>query len=86
MKIIEKDILRFHDDYTPSHYPPKKEGYYMTIRCGFSGIYTCLNEWKEGKWQMQVLDGSQTIAHSINPLPKEQVNKWCREKLKKAGY
>ena len=86
MTIKEKDILKFHDDYTPAHYTPTEEGYYMTIRCGFSGIYSCLNEWKDGKWQMEVLDGSTTIAYSKEQIPKEDVNEWCREKLRKARY
>ena len=36
---------------------------YVTIRCGFSGIYSCLNEWKEGRWGAECLDGSTTIAY-----------------------
>ena len=86
MKIIEKDILKFNNDYTPAHYPPKENGFYMTIRCGLSGIYSCLNEWKDDKWQMEVLDASTTIAYSKEQIPEEEVNKWCREKLIKAGF
>lgn len=36
---------------------------YITIRCGLSGIYSCLNEWKEGRWGVECLDGSYTIAY-----------------------
>jgi hypothetical protein len=42
----------------------QEEGYYVTIRCGLSGIYQVLNQWKDGKWQMQILDASDTIAYS----------------------
>lgn len=86
MTIKEKEILKFNDDYIPSRFPPKEDGFYMTIRCGLSGIYSCLNEWKDEKWQMEVLDGSITIAYSKEQIPKEEVNKWAREKLRAAGY
>jgi hypothetical protein len=36
----------------------------VTIRCGLSGIYQVLNQWKDGAWQMQILDASDTIAYS----------------------
>lgn len=36
---------------------------YLTIRCGLSGIYSCLNEWKEGRWVAECLDGSTTIGY-----------------------
>ena len=87
MKIVERNIMSFHDDYAPANYTtPKANGYYMTIRCGLSGIYTALNEWKDGKWMAEALDASTTIAYSKEPIPKEQVNRWCRNKLKKAGF
>ena len=86
MNIEEKDILKFHDDYKPANLTPDKEGYYMTIRCGFGGIYTCLNEWKDGRWQVEVADASRTIAYSREQIPKDEVNKWAREKLRAAGY
>ena len=77
MKIEEKKILEFHDDYKPSNgNGPTNDGFYMTIRCGLSGIYSFPNEWKDGKWQMQVLDASTTIAYS-----KEEVIEWAREKM-----
>lgn len=59
-----KDIFKFHGDFKPAKYPPQEEGYYVTIRCGLSGIYQVLNQWKDGKWQMQILDASDTIAYS----------------------
>jgi hypothetical protein len=36
---------------------------YLTIRCGLCGIYSCLNQWKGGRWGMKCLDGSSTIAY-----------------------
>ena len=59
-----KDIFKFHGDFKPAKYPPQEDGYYVTIRCGLSGIYQVLNQWKDGKWQMQILDASDTIAYS----------------------
>ena len=67
--------MSFHDDYAPANYTtPKENGYYMTIRCGLSGIYTALNEWKDGKLMAEALDDSTTIAYSKEPIQKEQVN------------
>ena len=62
------DFDREENDFVPAHYQPKEDGIYLTIRCGLSGIYTAVNEWKDGKWQMSVLDGSTTIAYSRNKL------------------
>jgi hypothetical protein len=59
-----KDIFKFHNDFKPAKYPPQEDGYYVTIRCGLSGIYQVLNQWKDGKWQMQILDASDTIDYS----------------------
>lgn len=71
LKSYEKRIFDFDredNDFKPAHYPPKEEGYYLTIRCGLTGIYTTINMWKNGNWQMNVLDGSTTIAYSRNKL------------------
>ena len=76
-KELEKQIFMFDRDaqefdYVPSmdgRRTPEKEGMYLTIRCGLTGIYTAVNMWKDNKWQMCVLDGSSTIAfsrHSVN--------------------
>ena len=59
-----KDIFKFHNDFKLAKHPPTEEGYYVTLRCGLSGIYQVLNQWKDGKWQMQILDASDTIAYS----------------------
>lgn len=71
IKSYEKRIFDFdrkNNNFVPSHYPPKEDGIYLTIRCGLTGIYTHVNEWKDGKWQMGILDGSTTIAYSRNKL------------------
>ena len=47
---------------------PKENGIYLTIRCGYMGIYTMANLWENGDWQIQVLDGSFTIAYSQDKL------------------
>ena len=48
-------------------------GMYITIRCGLTGIYTMLNDMKDGKWLTGVLDGSTTIAFaSLTKKEKEE--------------
>lgn len=83
MEIREDRILDFDNDYKPSNYPPKVDGYYMTIRCGLGGIYYRLDEYKEGRWQLGILDGSYVIAYSRETISKEVVNEWARKKLEK---
>jgi len=71
IKPYEKRIFDFdreENDFIPAHYKPKEDGIYLTIRCGFTGIGTYVNEWKDGNWQMNILDGSTTIAYSRNKL------------------
>lgn len=41
----------------------KEDCDYVTIRCGFGGIYSVLNHWKDGRWFAECLDGSETIAY-----------------------
>ena len=86
MEIVERHILDFdgENDYKPSNYPPKKNGFYMTIRCGLGGIYSKLNEWCDGHWMVECLDDSRTIAYSRQPLPKEKVHEWIELLLKKS--
>ena len=51
------------------------DGLYITVRCGFSGIYTMLNDMKDGKWVTGVLDGSTTIAFAtLTKIEKEEYN------------
>lgn len=68
MHSYERRILEFKRDdgydFVPGHYPPTEDGIYVTLRCGFTGIYQTLNEWKDGKWQIGITDGSTTIAYS----------------------
>lgn len=73
IKSYEKEIMKFDRNdaeinFCPAHYPPKEDGLYITIRCGFRGIHTYLNEWKGDKWQMEMADGSTTIAYSRNKV------------------
>lgn len=79
----DKTIYRFNGEYKLAKYPPKEDVYYMTIRCGLSGIYTCLNEWKDNKWQVEVADASDTIAYSKERISKETVTEWTKKKLEK---
>ena len=77
MEITHEKIFDFKDhDYIPGHHTPKVPGYYMTIRCGLTGIYTNLDEWKDNKWQVGILDDSKVIAYSREQITKEQVQKW----------
>lgn len=71
IKSYDKKILEFdsgENDFKPAHYPPKEDGMYITIRCGFAGIYQRLDRYKDGKWQLIVLDGSKVIAYSKNKV------------------
>ena len=71
IKSYDKKILEFDLDdnnFKPAHYPPKENGMYITIRCGFSGIYQKLDQYKDGEWQLRVLDGSKVIAYSKNKI------------------
>ena len=44
---------------------------YVTIRCGLGGIYSVLNQWKDGRWFAECLDGSETIAYrELQPYEK----------------
>lgn len=75
MKKYESKIFEFnHDDknfkpFRKDRITPKEDGIYLTIRCGFSGIYTVLNEWKNNSWQMECADESITIA--FDPIAVE---------------
>ena len=76
-------ILSFHNDYKPANKPPKKEGFYMTIRCGLNGIYYYLNEWKDGDWLVNILDNSFVIAYSKETIEREVVDEWVKNETKK---
>jgi hypothetical protein len=79
----DKFIYKFNGEYKLAKYPPKEEGYYMTIRCGMSGIYTCVNVWKDNKWQIEAADASDTIAYSKELISKKIVDEWVKKKLEK---
>ena len=73
MKFYEIEIFKFNRDspsldFVPMTYPPTKDGMYLTIRCGLSGISTSINQWKDGSWQRFCLDASQVIAYSRNQI------------------
>ena len=55
----------------------------MSIRCGLQCIYTCLNEWKDNKWQVEAADDSVTIAYSKERISKYTVTEWTKKKLEK---
>ena len=78
-----KDIFDFKGDYKLAKYPPKEDGYYITVKCGLGGIYTILNEWKNGKWMVLTTDDSDVIAYSKEQVSKEDVRNWLNEKLEK---
>ncbi|MBQ3946095.1 MAG: hypothetical protein II670_10890 [Alphaproteobacteria bacterium] len=78
MKAFEHTIVDFHETWFSmfdvdfyKNFKPFREGkteleegtIYLTIRCGFGGIYTCLNQWMGGRWGAECLDGSTTIAY-----------------------
>ena len=83
MKILEGSILDFNGDFKPNNVPPKEEGYYMTIRCGLSGIYYHLDEYKNNNWLVRILDASKVIAYSKEQVPKELVDEWSNAILKR---
>ena len=82
-KIVKKHIFDFDGEWKLAKYPPKEEGYYMTIRCGLGGIYTCLDEWKDNRWQVGVLDDSNVISYTKEQVTKEAVKEWCDDLMKK---
>ena len=75
-KSFEKSVIDFDKDgwlcATIKSNKPTKPGLYLTIRCGYSGIYTKLDSWKEVngefKWTVQVLDGSEIVAYKPEPI------------------
>lgn len=81
MEIMEEYILNFNNDYKPANHLPKEDGFYMTIRCGLGGIYYELDEWKDGNWQVRILDASYVIAYSRETIARDVVNEWARKKL-----
>ena len=66
IKSYEKTIFEFGREWRAfkgqGDCKPKEPGIYLTIRCGYSGIYTAINEWKDEHWMVMVADGSEVIA------------------------
>lgn len=58
----QSSIFSFGDDFTLVD--PDEDGFYLTIRCGLTGIYQILDKWHSGAWQLGILDGSRVIARS----------------------
>lgn len=83
MEIKEERIFDFNGEYKLAKYPPENDGWYMTIRCGLSGIYSCINEWKNNRWQVEVLDASNTIAYSKEQLTPKQIKEWVKNEKNK---
>lgn len=55
---------------------PTEDGTYLTIRVSLTGIYKMINVWENNKWQIEVLDASETIARSEKPLTAEEIDNW----------
>lgn len=81
--IIAKYVFDFDGEWKPAKYPPANNGYYMTIRCGLGGIYTSLDEWKDDRWQVGILDDSSVIAYTKEQVTKEAVKEWCEHLINK---
>lgn len=57
--------------FNPNHKNDNIEaGVYLTLRCGYGGIYQMINIWNQ-KWITEVADGSYTIMYKdIKPYLK----------------
>jgi hypothetical protein len=82
-RLETEHIFDFKGDYKLAKYPPKEDGYYITVKCGLGGIYTILNEWTQGKWMVLTTDDSDVIAYSKEQVSKEDVKNWMNAKLEK---
>ena len=64
-----KVIMEFHDtNFIPAIHKPTEKGFYITLRCGYGGIYQMVNEWNGNDWETNATDGSYTIAYSKNKI------------------
>lgn len=71
IKSYNKRIFEFsreENDFKPANKTPQEDGYYVTIRCGLTGIYQTLDRYENGDWLLRVLDGSKVIAYSRNTI------------------
>lgn len=78
-----EQIFDFKGDYKLAKCPPKKDGYYMTVKCGLVGIYTELDKWKSGKWILPTANDSDVIAYSKEQVSKEDFEEWLNDKFEK---
>ena len=73
IKSFKKTILDAYEDednkwklFNPNHKNDNIEpGVYLTLRCGYGGIYQIQNSWdaKAKDWMMKSADGSYTIMY-----------------------
>ena len=69
MESYHKVIMEFYDtNFIPAIHKPTEKGFYITLRCGYGGIYQMINEWNGEKWMTDSLDDSYTIAYSKNKI------------------
>ena len=79
-KSFQKQLYTFNrgdnimEDFCPIYYKPKQNGRYLTIRCGFNGIYTIIDDWKDDKWELDILDSSEVIAYSRKTIDNYILN------------
>ena len=66
IKSYEKPIFEFRNEWEKftgqGQTKPQENGIYLTLRCGYSGIYSSVNQWANGHWDIQISDGSDVIA------------------------
>ena len=75
LKDYKKEIFKFQDfNFADSN--PKEPGYYLTIRCGLNGIYQIIDEFKDEKWQTEILDGSFVVAYSRETVEIKALKLW----------
>lgn len=70
-----KEIVNFRQEGMVKR-NPTEDGTYLTIRVGLTGIYKMINVWENNKWQIEVLDASETIARGEKPLTAEEIDNW----------
>jgi hypothetical protein len=82
-RLETEHIFDFKGDYKLAKCPPKEDGYYITVKCGLGGIYTSLNEWKNGEWMVLTTDDSNIIAYSKEQVSKEDFEEWLNDKFER---
>ena len=89
-KTFNKKLVEYNKDKLLNGCRPFREsktnlenGVYLTIRAGLGGIYSMLDEWKDGHWGTRVLDNSYTIAYRPLTSKEEEKYKTLISNLKK---